>query len=445
MLFRLVERMVSAPLILWLLPLGGNAVHFVAEMPSTHLYAALGSEGALTEEMRSHRVGREGRWHIFHLPKGPSTIALPRSGDRRHAFSALIQLKDGAAVNSTFPVYQRAQSYANPLSERGQAAESAAASALTEAMVQSHYDGIVGIGDSSFQTRSFQNSQASRAAQEYLQAQFESVNVTTCLHQFGRSRGYTNVVGYIPGESSDTVTVGAHYDSRPFSGTAPGAEDNGSGVAALLSVLKALRSTSYAPRKHLYFVAFAAEEPGLVGSDHFASELQSGQPNVPAACRLPSSSLRGNQGQHSAIAIDEVGWRSPALSEPTVNIESYDWSREEVMEHLAQASSRINGNSLRVVHSSNPFGSDHMSWLDRSMPASLIINGDDEAYPNYHMSTDTMANVNVPYTASIARMVLGGAMRMAGAAGGSGLAQARADPKSWTQDTMDEEMQEKAQ
>jgi len=36
------------------------------------------------------------------------------------------------------------------------------------------------------------------------------------------------------------VTLGGHYDSRPFEGLAPGAVDNGSGAAAVLTIAKAL-------------------------------------------------------------------------------------------------------------------------------------------------------------------------------------------------------------
>merc|ERR1740123_524815 len=100
--------------------------------------------------------------------------------------------------------------------------------------------------------------------------------------------------------------------------------------------------------------------------------------------------------------MDEVGWVSHnrGYEREMVNLESYDWT-SEVMQHLAASSRDHNGDSLEVVHSSNPFGSDHMSFLERGMKAVLVINGDDEAYPNYHMSSDTIDNVNTEYAAKI--------------------------------------------
>jgi Zn-dependent M28 family amino/carboxypeptidase len=60
--------------------------------------------------------------------------------------------------------------------------------------------------------------------------------------------------------------LGAHYDSVPGS---PGANDNASGVAALLEAIEAFQKGGPAKRT-LCFVAFDLEERGLIGSQHFA-------------------------------------------------------------------------------------------------------------------------------------------------------------------------------
>lgn len=52
----------------------------------------------------------------------------------------------------------------------------------------------------------------------------------TCRETFD---GQTDVVAFLPGTEMGTVTVGGHYDSRPFVGSAPGAVDNGSGASAV--------------------------------------------------------------------------------------------------------------------------------------------------------------------------------------------------------------------
>ena len=72
----------------------------------------------------------------------------------------------------------------------------------------------------------------------------------------GDGSNAANVIFVLRGQSSDTVVVGAHYDSAP--GT-PGANDNASGVAAALYLAKQLSGERY--RNTLRFVFFANEEP----------------------------------------------------------------------------------------------------------------------------------------------------------------------------------------
>jgi Zn-dependent M28 family amino/carboxypeptidase len=72
-----------------------------------------------------------------------------------------------------------------------------------------------------------------------------------------RGQGVANLVAELPGRegTAGLVLVGAHYDSVRGS---PGANDNGSGVAALLELARLLRNES--PDRAVRFVAFANEE-----------------------------------------------------------------------------------------------------------------------------------------------------------------------------------------
>ncbi|MEW6412732.1 MAG: M20/M25/M40 family metallo-hydrolase [Candidatus Zixiibacteriota bacterium] len=82
--------------------------------------------------------------------------------------------------------------------------------------------------------------------------------------------GYTgyNVVAYKPGTiyPERQVVVGGHFDAVSNS---PGADDNGSGTAGVLEVARVLKDL-VSPAT-LVFIAFDAEEAGLVGAHHFAS------------------------------------------------------------------------------------------------------------------------------------------------------------------------------
>ncbi len=97
-----------------------------------------------------------------------------------------------------------------------------------------------------------------------------------------------NVIGRLPGSAPEAerkqIIIGAHMDHLGFgtaSSLAPdqhaihnGADDNASGVAVLLGLAEVLAAVPAEQRRHdLVFVAFGAEEMGLLGSAHFVAQL----------------------------------------------------------------------------------------------------------------------------------------------------------------------------
>jgi hypothetical protein len=74
-----------------------------------------------------------------------------------------------------------------------------------------------------------------------------------------------NVVADLPGRSlsDEVVLLGAHFDSWDF---AQGADDDGSGVAAVLEAARVLRAAGAAPRRTIRFAFFSGEEEACLGS-----------------------------------------------------------------------------------------------------------------------------------------------------------------------------------
>ena len=84
------------------------------------------------------------------------------------------------------------------------------------------------------------------------------------------TRPSRNVIAEMP-ESADTgktVVVGAHYDTVPDS---PGANDNSSGIATIMTIAKQVAGNSYPFA--VRFVLFGSEEMGLLGSRHYVDTL----------------------------------------------------------------------------------------------------------------------------------------------------------------------------
>lgn len=90
-----------------------------------------------------------------------------------------------------------------------------------------------------------------------------------------------NVMGYLPGMTAEYVVIGAHYDhlglGQQFSlapslaGTVhPGADDNASGTAGVLTLARWL-STQPIQKRGILFMAYAGEELGLLGSSYYVN------------------------------------------------------------------------------------------------------------------------------------------------------------------------------
>jgi aminopeptidase YwaD len=77
-----------------------------------------------------------------------------------------------------------------------------------------------------------------------------------------------NIIATKRGATESVVIMGAHYDSVDVGA---GANDNGSGASVLLELARAMSQKSY--KATLVFVAFDAEELGLIGSRHYVTSL----------------------------------------------------------------------------------------------------------------------------------------------------------------------------
>jgi aminopeptidase YwaD len=108
---------------------------------------------------------------------------------------------------------------------------------------------------------------------------FEKVEVSVKMEE-QTDTGY-NVIGYLDRGADKTIVIGAHYDHLGFggegsryAGTKPmihnGADDNASGTAGLLELAEyyAKKGKKF-KGNNILFIAFSAEEKGLLGSKHF--------------------------------------------------------------------------------------------------------------------------------------------------------------------------------
>jgi Zn-dependent M28 family amino/carboxypeptidase len=133
------------------------------------------------------------------------------------------------------------------------------------------------------------------------------------------TRNTANVIGETVGGQADrVVVVGAHLDSVP---EGPGINDNGSGTAAILEIAHQMSQLGIVPRNKVRFAFWGAEETGLLGSQHYVSQLSSadlenimlnlnfdmvGSPNYVRFVYDGDGSDTGTAGPNGSAVIEDV-------------------------------------------------------------------------------------------------------------------------------------------
>ncbi len=121
------------------------------------------------------------------------------------------------------------------------------------------------------------------------------------VQQYTHSWKQKSVIATIRGTDNpnEVVVLGGHLDSINQNGTgettrAPGADDDASGVASLTEVFRTLVASGYKPRRTLKFMAYAAEEVGLRGSQDIARSFASAGTNVVGVMQLDMTNYHGS-------------------------------------------------------------------------------------------------------------------------------------------------------
>ena len=125
----------------------------------------------------------------------------------------------------------------------------------------------------------------------------DRTDVTVELFDHGYEQ--KSVIMTIPGttRADEVVVIGGHLDSIApggFSATAPGADDDASGIATLTEVARVLLASDFRPERTIKFMAYAAEEVGLRGSLSIAREYKKGRVNVVGALQLDMTNYQGS-------------------------------------------------------------------------------------------------------------------------------------------------------
>jgi aminopeptidase YwaD len=235
---------------------------------------------------------------------------------------------------------------------------------------------------------------------KYLKDISQSLDVEIDVVMEEKKRWGHNVIGFLDVGAPYTVIIGAHYDHLGFGedgnslyrGTEkmihPGADDNASGVAAMMELARLLKKAKALKTNYL-FIAFSGEESGLVGSKYFTEH-----PAVP----LPKISYMMN--------LDMVGRLNDSTHVLTIG--GYGTSPQ-----WGDLISSTMNRKIFVLNadSSGTGPSDHTSFYLKNIPVLFFFTG---IHPDYHKPTDQADKINYPGELQVIKMIFAIAQKMDG-------------------------------
>ncbi len=194
-----------------------------------------------------------------------------------------------------------------------------------------------------------------------------------------------NVIAFLPGSDpilkDEFIVIGAHYDHLGWGGKGSGsrkpdtiavhngADDNASGVAAVLEIAERLALNKLAPKRSILFMAFGAEEMGLLGSKFFTS-----------------NALIDLKSIKHMINLDMVGCLNPETRTLTVGGTGTAKDIDAYIKQLAE------GRDFNLSTTPDGYGpSDHATFYIEDIPVLMFFTGITDVY---HTPADDIETIN---------------------------------------------------
>jgi len=256
---------------------------------------------------------------------------------------------------------------------------------------------------------------------------------------------FRNYIVDLPGTdlAAEVLILGAHYDAVPLS---PGADDNASGVAALLEIARALKDTPR--RRTIRLVFFTLEEVGLHGSVQYVLSKRADWFPAPPPAPLPAGDAPVLPAQQAPpkerligmVSLECIGWFSDAPNSQTNPIPKVagvpvldlrvpdagnfigiagiskhrEFSQRLIKEmEAAEPTLPILAADLLPIAPPDFLRSDHAPFLLAGLPAVMLTDTANFRNPNYHKPTDTPDTIDMPRFSRVVRAVTAAARAIA--------------------------------
>jgi hypothetical protein len=199
-----------------------------------------------------------------------------------------------------------------------------------------------------------------------------------------KKRVGNNVIGFLDNRAASTVVIGAHFDhlgygedGNSLSVSKPaqihnGADDNASGVAALIELARLIKEPGLTGNNYL-FIAFSGEELGLLGSKYF---VQNATIDLKQVSYMINLDMIGRVNENNGLLSVGGFGTSPA------------WATA----YSSTGKKGVNHASLTFKFDSSGTGpSDHTSFYQQGIPVLFFFSG---VHTDYHKPSDDADKIN---------------------------------------------------
>ncbi|HAT1793518.1 TPA: M20/M25/M40 family metallo-hydrolase [Legionella pneumophila] len=186
-------------------------------------------------------------------------------------------------------------------------------------------------------------------------------------------------------KSGEAIVIGAHIDT--LDGNMPGADDDSSGISVELEMARVLFSSNFELNRPVYFIAYAAEERGLIGSGYVVQDFL--QKKIPVK---------------AIMQLDQAGYRANAKDQTIWLLKDYvDKSLTEFTAELLTRYVKIPVGYTKCGYAC----SDHVNWANEGFkttyPSATTLDDDN---PYVHTSNDTLDILNLEHMVNFTKLGL---------------------------------------
>lgn len=257
-------------------------------------------------------------------------------------------------------------------------------------LMRVHFNAVINTPE----PRNFLNVESLNLAADYIYTEFNKYGDSTVFQDFeADGRKYKNVITSFGPKSAKRIIVGAHYD---VCGDQDGADDNASGVVALLEFARLLKGVELKYRVDL--VAYSLEEPPFFGTNEMGSYIHA------------NYLFKNNIPVYGMICLDMIGYYSDEKKSQSyplgilkiiyggkgdyiTAVRCFKGGKfaKEAKHEMKNSESPIEVKTFNGPKKLNGIAfSDHLSYWRFGYSALFITNTGFYRNPNYHQAGDTL-------------------------------------------------------